>query len=397
MKTFFAKNSGRLLGLATMAMLALTAPVARAVIIPVTPVGQWDCLINGAGQTGIIFLNFTEDIDPNSGFPTFEGIWVQAGHQKNSTGSSGDPRGTGTGRATSSSTFTNLFGGAFIHGVAGPVANNGGSGDWLADSRGRRGDWFYNSKGQVVGSFFTVVDATSTVTNFFQMNASTNFDIPLTNGESFPFSFNVSFTNEVLNTNVFWGFADDGEFGFTNLTFVNTNFATGLIGITNNVSFVGKVVLGKRLTLVGNSAYGKFTITGVPLAPITTGLPVTNPYLWTGIKRQDGNKFAETFNLTDGGLTNLTDRVIINVFGMTGQGPSYSFNPGNSFCMISAKKRIGFTVEEIPQNGGDSGSMRATVGTFINTSRAIGGKTVGDTIQNLNGIGFDAFLTPFIP
>jgi hypothetical protein len=391
MKTFFAKNFGRLFGLATMTMLALTVPAARAVIIPIPPDGQWDCLISGAGQTGIIFLNFTEDIDPNSGFPTFEGLWIQAGHQNSSAGSSSNPRGsTGTGRTPGGSGgFTNLFGGAFIRGVAGPVANNGGPGDWLADSRGHRGDWFYNSKGQVVGSFFTVVNATSTVTNFFQTCASTNFSIPLTNGESFPFSFDVCFTNAVLNTNVFWGFADDGEFGFTNLTFVNTNFTLGLLGITNNVSFVGKVVPGKRLTLVGSSAYGKFTITGVPLTPIATAPPVTSPYLWTGTKRQDGNKFAETFN--------LTDRGIFNVFGMTGQGPSYSYNPSNSFCMISANKRIGFVVDEIPQNGGESGTMRATVGTFINTSRAIGGKTVGDTSQNLNGIGFDAFLTPFIP
>src|SRR5580765_1266943 len=99
MKKFIAKNYGRLLGLAATALVAI-APAAQAVVIPVSPVGQWDCIINGAGNTGIIFLNFTEDIDPNSGFPTFEGLFIVAGHTgKNNN--SGDPRsGSGGGRGS---------------------------------------------------------------------------------------------------------------------------------------------------------------------------------------------------------------------------------------------------------------------------------------------------------
>jgi len=392
MKTIFAKHSGRITGLAAAALLGFALPAAQAVIIPVHPTGQWDCVINGPGQSGIIFLNFTEDIDTNSGFPTFEGFFIQAGHQGNAS-SSTDPRGgTGTGRTTGSGSFTNLFGGGFIEGAAGPVAENGTGDDWLADSRGHRGNWFFNSKGQIVGSYYTTLNATTTITNFFETCVSTNISIPLTNGSFFPFSFDTCFTNAVLTTNAPWGPAQDGEFGFTNLSFTNYNFTLGALGVTNNVSFVGKVT-SKRITLTGTSTFGKFTITGVPLDLVTikSGLPIDGQYLWTGTKSQDGSKLAEEFNLTDTGIANL--------YGMTGQGPSYSYGPTNSFCMISANKRIAFLVSEAQVNGAPNSLdfSRATIGTFINTKNAIGGKTVGDSSGNLELIGFDAFVTPFIP
>jgi hypothetical protein len=197
----------------------------------------------------------------------------------------------------------------------------------------------------------------------------------------------------VLFTNVAWGPAVDGEFGTTNLTFVNQNFTLGAVGITNNVSFVGKVIGNKRIVLTGSSSFGKITINGVPLQPIDikSGVPVDGPYFWTGTKSQDGVRLAETFNLTDTG--------IINVFGMTGQGPSYSYGPTNSFCMISANKKIGFVVTEAQFNGTPSKleMTRATVGKFTNTKKAIGGNTVGSSVENLNLIQFNAFVTPFIP
>jgi hypothetical protein len=390
MKTTFAKHSRRIAGLAAVTLLALGVRTAQAVIIPNSPVGQWDCVINGPGQSGIIFLNFTQDVDTNSGFPTFEGFFVQAGHTGNSPASS---RSGATGRTTTGSSFTNLFGGGFIEGAAGPVAENGTGDDWMSDSRGHRGNWFYNANGQIVGSYFTVLNATSTVTNYFQTCASTNFLIPLTNGGSFPFSFDICFTNAVLTTNVVWGPASDGEIGITNLSFTNSNFTLGNAGVTNNVSFIGKVVPGKRLTLTGSSTYGKFTITGTPLqpVPIVSGLPIDGPYFWTGIVSHNGVKLAEEFNLTDTG--------IINVFGMTGQGPSYSYGPTNSFCLVSAHKRIGFAVTEAQVNGTPSTLRvsRATVGKFTNTKKAIGADTVGDSIQDFNLIDFNAFVTPFIP
>ena len=388
MKTNFAKLARFVLAMA--ASVALTGTVIAQ---PASPVGQWDCLINGPGQTGIIFLNFTEDIDPNTGFPTFEGIAIQAGHQ--GIGPTSARGGSNTGRSgPPSGVIQNVFGGGFIDGAAGAVADNGGPNDWLSDSRGHRGDWFFNSRGQVVGSFFFVADASAVGTNFFETCASTNFPILLTNGGTFPFSFDVCFTNGLLITNVFWT-APDGESGFTNLTFANTNFTTGLLGTTNSISFVGKVVPGKRITLVGTSTFGKLTISGVPLTPVNTVLPVDG-FPWTGIKRQDGNQFAEEFTLQNIGIPNL--------YSMVGQGPSYAYATNSSFalysfCMISANKRIGFMLSEVPSITSDpaSGTMRATVGKFVNSSKAIGAKTVGDTAADLNLITFDAFLTPFTP
>jgi hypothetical protein len=376
--------------LAAVTLLALGLRAAHAAIIPISPVGQWDCVINGPGQAGIIFFNFTEDLDTNSGFPTFEGFFVQAGHQGNAPASARG--GNGVGRSNTSVSFTNLFGGGFIDGAAGGVAENGTGDDWLMDSRGHRGNWFFNAKGEVVGSYYTVLNATTTITNFFQTCTNISFPIALTNGGAFPFSFDVCFTNAVLTTNVFWGPAEDGETGFTNLNFTNANFTLGSLGVTNNVSFVGKVV-GKKLVLNGSSTYGKLTITGVALnpIPIKSGLPIDGPYFWTGMVTQDNTKLAEEFNLTDTG--------ILNLYGMTGQGPSYSYGPTNSFCMISANNRIGFVVTEAQVNGKPNplGISRATVGTFTNTKKAIGSKTIGDSIQDLNLIEFDTFVTPFIP
>ena len=295
---------GRLAGWGTTLLLAFNAPAAK-IIIPVSPVGQWDCVIDGPGQAGIIFLNFTDDADTNSGFPTFEGFFAQAGRRGPTPTS--DRSSGGTGRTSGGTSFTNLFGGGFIEGSAGGVANNGTGSDWLMDSRGHRGNWFFNSKGQVVGSYFTTLDVTSTVTNYFESCYSTNFSIPLTNGGSLHFSFDICATKAVLTTNVPWGPAGDGATGFTNLTFNNTNFTFGHIEVTNNVSFVGKVVAGKRITLTGTSTYGKFTITGVPLntVPSVSGVPVDDVYFWTGIKTQDGSKFAEQFHLTDTGIPNV--------------------------------------------------------------------------------------------
>jgi hypothetical protein len=394
MKTTIAKHCGRFLGVAAAALLAVGAQDAQAIIVPISPVGQWDCAINGSGQKGILFLNFTTDIDTNSGFPTFEGFFIQAGRLGNGSGST-SVRGGSTGRSNSGGTSTtNLFGGGFIEGAAGPVADNGGASDWLPDSRGHRGNWYFNSQGQVVGSFFVTLNATARITNYFETCVSTNIPINLTNGTVFPFPYNICFTNAVLTTNLAWFGAPDGETGTTNVSFTNENFTLGFAGVTNNISFVGKVAAnGSRITMTGSSTFGKLTITGVPLQQIPTvsGLPLDGPYFWTGMKTQDGTKLAEVFNLTFSGIPNL--------YGMTGQGPSYSYGPTNSFCMISASKQIGFVVVEQQYVNGTPklATSRASVGKFINTKKAIGGNTIGDSIENLNLIGFDAFVTPFIP
>jgi hypothetical protein len=198
----------------------------------------------------------------------------------------------------------------------------------------------------------------------------------------------LCFTNAAITTNVAWGPAPDGESGTVAVSFVNTNFTLGVVGVNNNVSFVGKVIPGKRLTMVGNSLFGRFTIIGVPLVPITTALPVDG-FFWTGTKVEGGAQYQERFTLT-------ADPIIPNLYEVNGQGPSYTYNGTNSFCMISSKKRIAFVIEEIAAGDTDPSVGRATFGTLISNSKAIGTKGLGDSSDATDLIQFNANLSPFI-
>lgn len=195
MKTFIA-TTGRLIGLSVAALLAIAAPVTNAFSQPASPVGQWDCVMSGNGQNGILFLNFTALTDGITGLPIFEGVFVQGGHMKVSTGREGA---TGQGRTGSTAgTFTNLFGGGAIQGSASDNSvTNLGNVDWFGDSRGNRATWFFDSKGEVVGSFFTVLDATAHVTNFFQTCVDEAVHIPLTNGS---FNLEVAFCSRTRSS-----------------------------------------------------------------------------------------------------------------------------------------------------------------------------------------------------
>lgn len=155
-------NKGREVLLAVLVLLTATiATRSNATAFGDPTVNDWDFVVSGGGQDGILFLHFTKDLDPNSGLPTFEGVLVYAGKKSipvNTRGSDVSGR-----TNTIAPGFTNLFGGSLIQGVAG-IPN-----DWLPGSTGSRSDWFYNTKGQIVGSFFTVIfldpNSTNGVTN----------------------------------------------------------------------------------------------------------------------------------------------------------------------------------------------------------------------------------------
>ena len=390
MKTAFATFGRRLAGLGTAALLAFSASELNSFAQPASPVGMWDCTMSGNGQEGILFLNFTTDTDTNTGLPTFEGIFVQAGHRK--LPADGRDGATSTGRSTGAGAgITNLFGGGFINGSAGPVADNGGPNDWLSDSRSYRGTWFFNNKGETVGQYYTVLNATGSITNFFETCVDQVISIPETNGGSFNLGVSFCFTNAVIVTNYPWS-APDGEVGTTNLAFTNLNFTVGFAGLTNEISFVGKVVPGKRLTMVGTSLFGKFAIRGTPLQQVSTALPLDGFY-WSGSKFENGYRAGEQFILVPSGIP--------NVYGMNGAGPSYTYNSTNFFnssiCLISSHKRIGFSVDELGINENpDSGAeVRATIGKLINTTKKIGTKSIGDSSGSLDLIEFDASLVPF--
>ena len=184
----------------------------------------------------------------------------------------------------------------------------------------------------------------------------------------------------MIVTNYPWT-APDGEFGFTNLIFTNGNFTVGSVGSTNGISFVGKVVPGKRITLVGSSPFGKFTITGVPLNPISTALPVDG-FFWTGTKVENGFRTVEEFGLFPMSTDNGFPTTIPNAYLVSGQGPSYTYGGGSGIgselCLISAKKKIAFSIAEIPV-GTVAGSFipvnfRGTCGPFINANAPLAPK-----------------------
>lgn len=395
---YSARRIGLLIAGAFALVVLATNGVAQAAQPP-SPEGTWDCIVRGAGLSGILFLNFTTDLDTNSGLPTFEGVFVQGGHDQNQD-APGRGGSTGNSRSGSGSSVTNLFGGGFVNGTAGGVTDNGGISDWLANSLGYRGDWFYDDKGRVVGSFYTVVNSSAAVTNYFETcvnnGAGEYVSIHLTNGEPFSVYVNFCFTNAFIQTNYPWGPAPDGESGTTNLIFTNNNFTIGSIGITNNVSFVGKVIPGAkpRLTMVGTSTFGTFNVTGVPLTPVVVKNPNVSSlseYPWTGSVVQNGVKSEEIFTLVPTGIP--------NVYGINGEGPSYYYSPSNSICLISSQKQIGFAVAEIAAGSSGAGPiqviLRGTVGPLINNNNTFGTKGVGDSSAAINQITFDANLVPY--
>lgn len=161
----------------------------------------------------------------------------------------------------------------------------------------------------------------------------------------------------------------------------NYSIAVGSSTNVQGVSFVGKVVPGKRLTLVASSAYGKLSYKGVPFSSVTD----LSGY-WNGSKVHGKQSFIELFTLSP---------LDSNVYYMDGIGPAYSYTSG--VCMVSSQKKIGFTVLEVPDSS-TNGILRATVGSFSNKLPAPKAKTKGiaesDTSSNVK---FNAAKTTYIP
>lgn len=368
----------RLLGCALSVLIGSATGICHAAPFDI-PTGTWDCITSGGGQDGITFISFSDPaVTDANGFPTFTGTYINAG-QKNTT-TSGRNVGGGTGRvgSGSSSAGINLFGGGSFS-----------------------GDWFFDSRGNVVGSYFTVVNPTGVKTNFHEMCASTNVLLALTNSDGSPSpivaTFDVCFTNgPTFTTNLAWtALSSDGtpNSGSTNLTFANDNFDFSLSGVTNSISFTGKVSPGRRLTLVASTTFGKVTYRGVPLSQ---SFPAT--YLdgtqWSGTKNQNGTVYGEFFHLTATAEPNL--------YLMDGQGPAYTFSSADtallsgSFCLVSSRGRIAFYNPEFPLGTTDPAGARgrATIGTIKVRNGIIGAQTIGFIQTQSDPIHFDATVGP---
>lgn len=374
-KVFRPIFAALLFGIATFSIPAEAAPFDSPAL------NNWDCVTTGAGQDGISFLSFSTDVDTN-GLYMFNGYFLVAGKKGLGSNSNGRPGSLGVGRGGSGSTNTtivNLYGG-------GPI----------------NGNWFFDEKGRIVGSFYTIVNATGIQTNYLESCITTNITFTVlnsTNGIDYITSTNVEFcfTNgPTFQTNFAWTVLNTNDNTLNTysqtFTFENTNFNTSLLGATNSVSFIGTVIPNKRLTLVASTSYGRLTFKGVPLSDVTiAGTTSLDGSSWIGYKKVNNVSYLEHFN--------LSASIVPNLYLVNGTSATYTYaNPidpqDQSFCLVSSQGKIGFYIVEFPL-GASLGNSRTTIGNFINTRKTTGAQTVGAEEPELSTpVHFNATLIP---
>ena len=423
-------SSRRIAALA--AALLLLGGASRTSLAQNSPVGTWDCLMCGGHQPGVAYLTFTTNLD-SSGNYTFYGYAVVAGVPPGSTVSERTPQGdVGRGDTTSTNAAgtTNIFG--FV-----PM-----NGPWGYDSQGRvighfaelinAGSYATNSAEiciNITNYNYVITNSSGTVDSL----ATTNFSDCFSNLPSAlqytweavgggnttnqygdqvqvlsPSNLLALFTYVVTNQN---GSVDSA--GITGYTFAvsdlpfSTNFVTTVISgdgttnviingfglnnsisvgpqsadLTNAVSFVGKVVPGKRLTLNASTTFGKATYRGVP----AVALPNLAGTQWNGVKRQQGVSYVEFFSLKSFAAGNpfidLSDNItnFPNIYYSTnGVGPGYTFG---SIIIVSKQKKAGFATSEY---AGTNQTLRATYGGFHNNGKTTTSNSKGVIAPNIN-------------
>lgn len=184
-------------------------------------------------------------------------------------------------------------------------------------------------------------------------------------------------TNSATGATKVFGFSDvSGSWAYDekgrvigNLTYAVESSAGSGNYVTNAVSFVGKVVPGKRLTLVASTSFGRVAYRGVPTVAVTdsTGSSFDGSS-WQGIKKQAGVSYQEFFSLSSAETPDP------NIYNMIGSGPGYTYYAG--VCMISSKRKIGFSLIE-SSGSPTNGLLRASVGSFVNNSRKSAANTKG--------------------
>ena len=397
--------------------LCQAAPPASA-----SPVGTWDIVSTGGGQQGLAYLTFTTDLDSLGNF-TFHGYVLVAGtlpvvvpqssysNPRNSGGADsrgGSSSNTNSSAAPATTPNTTLYG---FSDISGP--------------------WRYDINNHVIGFFTEPINVVANVTNYLATNVletitnpsdpSESTNIPVVFSDTQPIAVinylwpinnylatnvletitNPSNTSEstiilvvfangqqTAGTNYFWPTTMNTQlYEFPNpnvvvsLTneryeFPNPNVVVieGSVEKTNAISFVGKAVAGKRLTLVSSTSFGKVNYTGIPAVALTD----FSGSSWSGMKRSNGQFFVEFFNMSSPG-----DASYPNIYPVSGAGPGYSLQ---GHAMISAQKKIGFSVRA-------NGVLRASVGSFnLNARNGTAKATTKGIEQPGSAINFNASL-----
>ena len=273
-----------------------------------SPVGTWDCTISGRNQGGLAFLDFGPS-NTFTGFRLLSGLHPFA----SSSGTVAVGRdGEGIGRDGSGSTSVST----------GSSGNGSGGNSNLIGSDMFHGTWFFDEHDRVVGKFIEVVGAG-------EQTCTTNATVSTITGTT-----TVPFPNP------------DGSITFytTNVTLFVTNAATVTcttnIGVTNGVSFIGRAVPGKRLTLVASTPNGKVTYRGTPFQTNLTDL--SGDWLATRVVKKQS--FLENFTLAPVG-----DPFLPNIYNATsGTGPDYELR---ATVFLSSHKKVGLFFQQGDTNG----------------------------------------------
>ena len=354
--------------------LCQAAPPASA-----SPVGTWDIVSTGGGQQGLAYLTFTTDLDSLGNF-TFHGYVLVAGtlpvvvpqssysNPRNSGGADsrgGSSSNTNSSAAPATTPNTTLYG---FTDISGP--------------------WRYDINNHVIGFFTEPINVVANVTNYLATNVLETITNPSNTSESTIILVVFANGQQTAGTNYFWPTTMNTQlYEFPNpnvvvsLTneryeFPNPNVVVieGSVEKTNAISFVGKAVAGKRLTLVSSTSFGKVNYTGIPAVALTD----FSGSSWSGMKRSNGQFFVEFFNMSSPG-----DASYPNIYPVSGAGPGYSLQ---GHAMISAQKKIGFSVRA-------NGVLRASVGSFnLNARNGTAKATTKGIEQPGSAINFNASL-----
>jgi hypothetical protein len=148
-------------------------------------------------------------------------------------------------------------------------------------------------------------------------------------------------------------------------------------GVTNTVSFVAKVVPGKRLTLVASTSNGKVTYKGVPY---TGTMPSLNGS-WYGTKQTKEQSYLEFYtfaSVADSNPFQDSHPDLSNYPGIyytsDGLGGSYDVV---GFSMLSSQKKIAFTFQSYTGDA-TNGVLNASFGSFsVSSKGALKATTAG--------------------
>jgi hypothetical protein len=285
-------------------------------------VGTWDLVLSGK-RDGTAYITFYDD-------GTFSGFEALVPRQRSSgsevsVGRNGDADDlTRNGFVTSSN--------AAPHGMqifgAGPV----------------EGPWAFDNQGRTVGYFIEVSALENCQTTSIPFSTNT-YASPIPVIETNNLGETVYCVTIPVATNL----VGDVTI-FTEETVCYTN-VTICKALTNAISFTGKVVEGRRITLVASTPFGDTTYRGVPAESLDD---ISGDYY--GSMKRGEQTFQEFFSL------GAVDFGFPNIYEVAGTGPGYSYH---GTVILSSKKKMSFVVGIDPPNPTNAVEVvRAVTGPF---------------------------------